>query len=115
MLVDGNASNAKYKLLGGGFSVLALVAFVTVMLYGEGVHSPLRQSSKSKTVAFVLCVFLGFLGAHRYYTGKIGTGILYTLTLGFCGIGVLIDLLRIVTGDFKDHKGKFLSRRTSVL
>ena len=47
---------------------------------------------KNKWRSFFLCLFLGWLGVHRYYERKIFTGILYTLTLGVLGIGVVIDL-----------------------
>ncbi len=50
---------------------------------------------KDKWVAFFLCLFLGYLGIHRFYEGKIGTGILYMFTGGLFGIGALIDLIRI--------------------
>ena len=46
---------------------------------------------KNKWVAVLLCLFLGCLGAHRFYEGKIGTGILWLCTLGLFGVGVLID------------------------
>ncbi len=48
---------------------------------------------KNKWVSVALCLCLGFLGAHKFYEGKIGTGILYLFTAGFYGIGVLIDLI----------------------
>lgn len=60
-------------------------------------------SRKSKTVALLLCIFLGGLGIHRYYVGKIGTGILYMCTAGFGGIGWVIDIILIATGKFKDE------------
>ena len=57
---------------------------------------------KSKLVTFLLCTFLGNLGVHRFYLGKIGSGILYLFTLGFCGIGTFIDLIRIAGNSLKD-------------
>lgn len=48
---------------------------------------------KNKWVAFFLCLFLGFLGAHKFYEGKAGTGILYLLTFGLFGIGWFIDCI----------------------
>lgn len=48
---------------------------------------------KSKLVAILLCFFLGIFGVHRFYEGKIGTGILWFLTCGLFGIGWLVDLI----------------------
>jgi len=51
---------------------------------------------KSKGTAYLLWFFLGIIGAHRFYLEKIGTGILYLLTLGFFGVGWFIDLFTLV-------------------
>lgn len=62
-------------------------------------------SPKSRLVTLLLCLFIGTLGIHRFYTGKTGTGILYIFTLGLFGIGTLVDLIMIITGSFKDKSG----------
>jgi TM2 domain-containing membrane protein YozV len=65
----------------------------------------MAQSSRSRVVAALLCFFLGALGIHRFYAGKIGTGIIWLLTLGLAGIGVIVDFIMILVGAFKDKEG----------
>ncbi len=62
-------------------------------------------SPKSRLVSLLLCFFLGGIGIHRFYAGKIGTGILYIFTAGLFGIGVLVDFILILIGSFKDSYG----------
>lgn len=57
---------------------------------------------KSKLVAALLCFFFGVFGVHRFYVGKIGTGVLWLLTGGLCGVGALIDFIVILIGGFRD-------------
>lgn len=51
---------------------------------------------KNKWVSLVLCIFLGWIGAHKYYEGKTGMGILYTLTLGLFFIGWIVDIFILI-------------------
>lgn len=72
------------------------------------IYIPIK-SSKSRTAAGLLCFFLGEFGIHRFYVGKVGTGILWLFTLGLFGIGWFIDLIVIICGSFKDSDGLYLS------
>ena len=65
----------------------------------------MEGQKKDWLVTLLLCLFLGGIGVHRFYTGKIGTGILQLITAGGCGIWTLIDLIMIITGNFTDANG----------
>ena len=65
-------------------------------------------SEKNWLVTLLLCFFLGGLGAHRFFVGKIGTGIVMLVTLGGLGIWSLIDLIVIIIGNFKDSEGNLI-------
>ncbi len=62
-------------------------------------------SDKSFVVTILLCFFLGVLGIHRFYVGKVGTGIIQLLTFGGFGIWALIDFIMIIFGAFRDKEG----------
>jgi len=66
-------------------------------------------SDKKILPAFLLCFFLGMFGAHRFFVGKIGTGVLQLLTLGGLGIWTLIDFIMIIVGSFTDKEGNKLT------
>jgi len=67
-------------------------------------------SSKSRLATTLLCILpawiVGIAGIHRFYLGKIGTGIAMLLTLGGLGIWTLIDFIYVVSGSMKDKEGK---------
>ena len=66
---------------------------------------PATISEKRILPAFLLCLFLGPFGAHRFYAGKTGTAVLQLVTLGGLGIWALIDFIMIIVGAFTDAEG----------
>jgi TM2 domain-containing membrane protein YozV len=65
----------------------------------------MEKSEKGFVPTLLLCIFLGGFGVHRFYVGKIGTGLLMLITLGGLGIWTLIDIIMIVVGKFTDKQG----------
>jgi TM2 domain-containing membrane protein YozV len=68
---------------------------------------------KEHTAALLLCIFLGFVGGHRFYVGKIGTAILMivsSVTIIVPIIWWIIDLVQICTGKFTDKQGYLLKK-----
>jgi TM2 domain-containing membrane protein YozV len=66
-------------------------------------------SPRSRTVTLILAIFLGVVGAHRFYTGRIRSGILQLLTLGGLGLWWLYDLILIISGSFRDGEGRLIA------
>lgn len=67
-----------------------------------------NKNEKSGTTVLLLCMFLGTLGIHRFYVGKLGTGILMLLTGGGLGIWYLIDLASIICNRFTDRYDRII-------
>ncbi|MDE6779845.1 MAG: TM2 domain-containing protein [Ruminococcus sp.] len=75
--------------------------------------SPIDEASyRKKSVAIILCClgFFGLGGVHRFYAGHYGTGLLWMFTGGCFGIGTVIDLITIITGNFSDSKEKLITK-----
>lgn len=70
---------------------------------------PLPISPKSKTTALVLCAFFGFFGVHRFYVGKIGTGVIWLFSAGVFFVGWVVDLIALAGDSFTDSAGRRLS------
>lgn len=73
---------------------------------GRGLRSP-----RDWLLTLIFSAVLGVFGVHRFYAGKIGTGILWLLTGGCLGIGWLIDLIVIACGKFRDKEGRLIMPR----
>jgi TM2 domain-containing membrane protein YozV len=72
------------------------------------------MSPKRRNVVILLCFFVGFLGIHRFYLGKIGTGILMIFTLGGFGIWSLVDFFISIFGNYTDSNGRYVDKGYSV-
>lgn len=67
---------------------------------------PKRPTSRRKILpALLLCLVFGLFGTHRFYVGKVGTGILQMLTLGGLGFWVIFDAILLTLGKFVDAEG----------
>ena len=61
------------------------------------------QSESNKTILPIVLFLILLPTVQRFYVGKIGTGILMLLTLGGLGIWAIIDLIVLITGNFRDR------------
>ncbi len=67
-------------------------------------------SPKSKMLTLILAIFGGFFGIHQFYAGNIMSGLLYMFTCGLCGVMWIIDIIKILSGTFKDGNGLPITR-----
>lgn len=66
----------------------------------------LDESDRKRVPALMLCFFFGIFGAHRFYAGKMWSGVAQILTLGGLGIWTTIDFIRLIIGDFRDAENR---------
>ena len=69
------------------------------------------KSKKSKWSCFCFLMLYGIFGAHRFYVGKVKSGLIWLLTLGCFGIGLIIDSISILSDNFTDVEGKYLCEK----
>jgi hypothetical protein len=74
--------------------------------------APTDVSDKSRLAATLLALFTGLFGGHRFYVGKVGSGILQLCTLGGAGIWWMADIVLVASGEFRDVAGKRVLRWT---
>ncbi len=67
-----------------------------------------RPYGKSWLALLLMCLFAGFLGIHRFYVGKVGTGALMLFTFGGLGVWVLYDFIKISMSLFTDKQGNLI-------
>lgn len=67
-----------------------------------------RPNEDRWLIALILCILVGSLGVHRFYTGNIVTGVLMLITLGGCGVWTIIDLIMIAANTYRDGNGNTL-------
>ncbi len=72
---------------------------------------PFQTMQKDWLTTLLLCIFLGYLGVHSFYTGRTAIGVIQLLTGGGCGIWWLIDFIMILTDSYRDSNGLPLLKR----
>jgi len=101
----------------GGFGIWTLIDLIMIITgdftdqYNRPLnHSPVMGGNRSWTTTAFLCLFLGGFGVHRFYNGRVVSGIFQLLTFGGFGIWTLIDLIMIYTDSFTDDMGLLPTR-----
>jgi len=73
--------------------------------YGQPPYGNVQTQQKDWLTTLLLCLFLGWIGVHRFYTGHTVIGVIQLLTAGGCGIWWIVDLIMILTNSYRDSNG----------
>ena len=77
------------------------------VVYGS---TGMDQSVSDKTILPIVLFLILLPTVHRFYVGKIGTGLLFFFTIGGLGIWWIYDVIISITGNFTDKKGRKITR-----
>lgn len=93
-----------YQQTGAGVPVVININTVNVNT-GPGYYTGELYSNKSRAATLILALFFGIFGAHCFYVGRIGRGVLFFFTLGLFGFGWVWDIIMIAMGRYRDGAG----------
>jgi TM2 domain-containing membrane protein YozV len=108
--MEPRAPNANEQFCRGCGRVISKLAPACPFCGAPTHDHPPNASDKSRLAALLLCLCLGVFGVHRFYVGKIGTGLLQLVTIGGLGIWSTVDFILIAVGAFKDKQGRKVVR-----
>jgi TM2 domain-containing membrane protein YozV len=95
------------KLCGAcGTTVDAMAEICPYCGVRQGALMTTGDSPKRILPAMILCFCFGIFGVHRFYVGKVGTGLLQLFTIGGLGVWAMIDFIMLVVGAFTDKQGR---------
>lgn len=98
------------------FPLIIPMVLVPKFARGKGENDRYEHNgSVSKTASLLFCLGTGLFGGHKFYEGKVGMGVLYDLTLGLFGFGVVADLVRLLfrRGKYYDPLEKLEPQRSA--
>lgn len=90
--------------------ILLCVFYILLRVSGKNQKTTCEESEIEWTHVFLLLFLAGGIGAHRFYVGKRASGFLYLLTLGLFSIGVIVDMIQFLCGNFTDSKGNVITK-----
>ena len=94
---------------GGIMGFLPMIAIIGLMIVFTAAPTKTHEKSDLEwLMTFLLCLFGGMLGLHRFYAGRHLTGFIYLISLGLLGLGYAIDFIMILFNRFLDNNGNYI-------